>query len=131
LEWSFKTQDQIKSSSCVLAAKHLVICGSYDHTLYGLEASTGICQWRVNLQGSIFAKPLYIEQNNTLYAATTKGTVSALSLFGKKITPTFTWTVEVIIILRSYYSLFIDSNLNCSYQVLSFLVQLLLKSIKH
>ena len=53
--WTFKTGSEIKSSPVVV--NDIVLVGSYDAHLYGLDAKTGKLRWKVLTDGQVHATP--------------------------------------------------------------------------
>jgi outer membrane protein assembly factor BamB len=58
-KWTFKTGSEIKSSPVVFidAGVEKVLIGSYDQTLYCLNAKTGEVLWRFTIKGPVHATP--------------------------------------------------------------------------
>lgn len=54
--WSFKTKDEVRGSA--IEAEGRVIFGSYDGSLYNLDAATGDFLWEYQCGGGISAAPL-------------------------------------------------------------------------
>ena len=53
--WSFACEDEVRSTPVVF--ENAVYFGSYDHSLYSLEASTGKERWRYVTDGGIVSSP--------------------------------------------------------------------------
>ncbi|KAL7616053.1 hypothetical protein Lser_V15G03171 [Lactuca serriola] len=80
ITWTFHTGGEVKSQPVVDKQRHLVWCGSYDHNLYALDYQTHSCVYNLNCGGSIYGSPVINEADETLYFASTNGSMTALSL---------------------------------------------------
>lgn len=75
--WSFKAEDEIRSSPCV--ANGTVFVGSYDTNLYALDAKRGEFRWKHATEGGISSSPavwqdmVYVgSEDGVLYALDTR-----------------------------------------------------------
>ncbi|CAH1441007.1 unnamed protein product [Lactuca virosa] len=80
ITWTFHTGGEVKSQPVLDKQRHLVWCGSYDHNLYALDYQTHSCVYNLNCGGSIYGSPVINEVDETLYFASTNGSMTALSL---------------------------------------------------
>lgn len=62
------------------AHRGLIWCGSHDHNLYALDYRNKCCVYTLPCGGSIFGSPAIDETHGALYAASTSGRVTAISI---------------------------------------------------
>jgi eukaryotic-like serine/threonine-protein kinase len=74
LLWSFKTEDDIKSSPVI--GKNRVFIGSNDGFVYALKLSNGKLIWKFDTGDAVEAPPLYL--NNAIYIGSLNGLFVAL-----------------------------------------------------
>lgn len=74
--WSFKTNDEIRGSACVKEDR--VLFGSYDGSLYALEAATGDFLWEFKSGGGITATP--VVHKSIVLVGSGSNTLAALEL---------------------------------------------------
>ncbi|RQM25144.1 hypothetical protein B5M09_000021 [Aphanomyces astaci] len=65
--WSFATNDQIKCTPLVVATKQVVVCGSHDRHVYGLDIASGKCKFKLPFQKGYRQVVLYMNEP-TLYS---------------------------------------------------------------
>jgi outer membrane protein assembly factor BamB/tRNA A-37 threonylcarbamoyl transferase component Bud32 len=75
--WSFHCEDEIRSSPVVF--ENAVYFGSYDHSLYSLEAETGKERWKYSTDGGVVSSPcvwnetvFFGSEDQVLYAVYTR-----------------------------------------------------------
>ncbi|XP_052171471.1 putative acyl-activating enzyme 19 [Diospyros lotus] len=78
--WKFQTHGEVKSQPVVDGRRHLVWCGSHDHNLYALDYRNYCCAFKLLCGGSIYGSPVIDEIRTTLYVASTRGCVTAVSI---------------------------------------------------
>ncbi|KAI3683120.1 hypothetical protein L1987_83620 [Smallanthus sonchifolius] len=76
----WETGGEVKSQPVVDKQRHLVWCGSYDHSLYALNYQSYCCVYKLDCRGSIYGSPAINEVDERLYFASTNGCMTALSL---------------------------------------------------
>ncbi|KAI7752860.1 hypothetical protein M8C21_016534 [Ambrosia artemisiifolia] len=74
------TGGEVKSPPVVDRQRHLVWCGSYDHSLYALDYQSYCCVYKLDCGGSIYGSPAIDDVDERLYFASTNGCMTALSL---------------------------------------------------
>jgi outer membrane protein assembly factor BamB len=74
--WHYQTQNVIRSAPA--AWRHLVLVGSDDGYLYGLERETGALAWRYRTGGAIAAGPTVA--GDRFYAGSTDRRLHAFDL---------------------------------------------------
>jgi len=57
--WSYKTGHQIEATPAFLAEEKLLVVGSYDREIYGLDADTGVPRWRVPTKNYVAATAVF------------------------------------------------------------------------
>ncbi|TYI46602.1 hypothetical protein E1A91_D13G117600v1 [Gossypium mustelinum] len=78
--WTFHTSGEVKCQPIVHAHRGLIWCGSHDHNLYALDYRNKCCVYTLPCGGSIFGSPAIDETHGALYAASTSGLVTAISI---------------------------------------------------
>ncbi|ETW02296.1 hypothetical protein H310_05844 [Aphanomyces invadans] len=73
--WSFATADQVKCTPLVVASKRVVVCGSHDHHVYGLDVHSGVCVFKLPFQNGIYSTPAFA--NDMLFCASIGGDLRA------------------------------------------------------
>jgi outer membrane protein assembly factor BamB len=101
-QWSFKTGDRVTGAPAVVQVegRWLVVVGSYDRTLYALDAKSGTVAWRYSARGGVYSSPgiALVDGRPMALAAAWDHTLHAVSLLdGRLLFQTFTgrplWTV--------------------------------------
>ncbi|KAI3826872.1 hypothetical protein L1987_00931 [Smallanthus sonchifolius] len=88
--WTFQTGGEVKSQPVVDRQRHLVWCGSYDHSLYALDyqsycCDTGNLVWKHDLQDPITSLA-YIDENlqdhsdRLMYVCSSSGSIIVLRI---------------------------------------------------